>query len=138
MADTTSATPPKSGGIAHQPWWVYAAGAGALLLGYWYFSRNSSSASSGTGTTSTTSNVAPSGLSGAQLLTWIADQQQSAAVSQPVAKPKHVSARTRHAENVGTIAKRYHLSRATLLKKNPELRAYGKRKKVPAGTYIAA
>lgn len=80
------AAPPRGGSktIAGQPWWVWAAGAVALVGGYIYLRNKGAAAGTAAAqpaASSTTAGTSPTGMSWDQFLLFLHDQQSSTGTS---------------------------------------------------------
>ena len=80
--------PKKKGELLGQPWWVWAAGAGAILLGYWYFKTHSSQAAAGKAGQGSAGGRAAGGGGGSRLGVTFSDLNQWARDHQAPVRPR--------------------------------------------------
>lgn len=78
MPDTTPAAPGGGKKLAGQPWWVWAAGLGAIAIGYYLIKKQQSAAATAAAPSSqgtATAAASPTGTSLGQYLLWVIDHQ---------------------------------------------------------------
>ena len=95
MADTTTragkpAAPARKGGeFLGQPTWIWAVGAGAILLGYLYIRSKSSTSGQGTGSGAPRQGGGPTGWTTDTFKIWVRDHHgQPGPGPKPKPKPK--------------------------------------------------
>lgn len=91
MAETPAPTAARSGTktFAGQPWYVWAAGIGALALGYYLIKKQQAATAAAAAPAATTAPAAsPAGTSASQYLLWLMDHQAS---PKKVTKTKQVT-----------------------------------------------